>query len=68
MGKQALLDKAADYMSGSYVDLLDQRRRIRGRSQAHIAARRHFAAGHAGEADSDDPLLSCNVDRSQDVR
>jgi len=30
-GKQALLDKAANNVSGSNVDLLDQRRRVRGR-------------------------------------
>src|SRR5206468_10037186 len=38
-GKQALLDEATDDVPGGYVDLLDQRRRIRRRMKAVIAAR-----------------------------
>jgi hypothetical protein len=37
-GKQALLDEPADNVPSGYVDLLDQRRQIRGCMQAEIAA------------------------------
>ena len=67
-GKQALLDEAAYDVPRGYVDLLNQRRRIRRRMQANVAARRHLSPGPAGEADSYNLLLPRGVDRPQDIR
>src|SRR5215467_13751138 len=59
--KQALLDEAADNVPRGYVDLLDQRRRIRRRMQANVAAWRHLSTCPSGQTDSHNLLLSGGV-------
>src|SRR5438067_5925776 len=65
--EQSLLHQAKDDVSGSDVDLLNERCRSRGRVQAQIAERGHFATALAGEAHRDHPDLLGRGDRPQNV-
>jgi hypothetical protein len=65
--KQAFFDEPTNDVSGCNIDLLDERRRIRGRAQAQIAERGHLSSGSSGEADDVEALFPGGANRAQDV-